>query len=230
MAEGTRCIRTAELLGPLDEVEKKHAPEELYVSGKSELVTKGVRVAIVGSRRASAAGRTRAAKLARLLVARNIIVVSGLAEGIDTEAHTAAIKNGGWTVAVLGTPLDECYPKSNRTLQERIMSEHLAVSQFAPGAPVGRKAFPMRNRTMALLSDATVIVEAGERSGTIHQGWEALRLGRPLYIMESLVGAGHLWIGEMLHYGAAVLSDKTTDLFFDALPEESRVERAEVSF
>jgi DNA processing protein len=88
----------------------------------------------------------------------------------------------------------------------------------------------MRNRTMALLSDATVIVEAGEQSGTIHQGWEALRLGRPLYIMESLALEGHEWTSEMRRYGALVLSDKTKDLFLESIPGESRAERIAASF
>ncbi len=108
------------------------------------------------------------------------------------------------------------------------MSEHLVVSQFAPGSSGGRKCFPMRNRTMALISDATVIVEAGEASGTLHQGWEALRLGRPLFLLESAATNPNLnWPKEMLSYGAEVLSEETVDFFFDALPEGSRVEQAE---
>jgi len=223
-------VTPEELLGPLGEVEKKHAPKELYVAGDVTLLTKRARVSIVGSRKASPLGLKRAAKLAAMLVERGVVVVSGLAEGIDTAAHLAAIEHGGRTVAVLGTPLDECFPAENQALQDRIMREHLAVSQFAPGKRLGAKAFPMRNRTMALLSDATVIVEAGEKSGTIHQGWEALRLGRLLYIMESLVKEGHEWTSEMQRYGALVLSEATKDLFLESIPEESRVERTEATF
>ena len=83
------------------------------------------------------------------------------------------------TIAVLGTDLDDCYPPENRPLQERLMREHLVISQFPSGTPSRRTNFPRRNRTMALLTDATVIIEAGESSGTLDQGWEALRLGRP---------------------------------------------------
>ncbi len=83
---------------------------------------------------------------------------------------------------------------------------------------------------MALLSDVTVIVEAGESSGTIHQGWEALRLGRPLFILESLAASGCTWVAEMQRYGAQVLSEANRDLFLESLPDESRVERAEASF
>lgn len=219
-----------ELLGPLNEVEKRHAPRELFVAGDVSLLRHGRRVAVVGSRKASVEGLARAARLARLLVERGVVVVSGLAEGIDTASHRAAIEGGGRTIAVLGTPLDKVFPAENRALQERIGREHLLVSQFASGTPSGRKCFPMRNRTMALLSDATVIVEAGEGSGTLHQGWEALRLGRPLFLLESVVAApGLSWPAEMIGYGAEVLSEGTVEFFFDSLPEGSRVERAELT-
>jgi DNA processing protein len=224
------CVTPEELIGPLDEVEKKHAPRELFIAGDRSLVTKRARVSIVGSRMASKAGLKRAQKLAALLVEKRVVVVSGLAEGIDAAAHTTAIERGGQTIAVLGTSLDECFPAKHCALQARIIADHLAVSQFAPGQMLGTRAFPMRNRTMALLSDATVIVEAGEKSGTIHQGWEALRLGRPLYIMESLAQAGHEWTSELQRYGALVLSDKTKDLFLESIPEETRVERIAASF
>jgi DNA processing protein len=103
-------------------------------------------------------------------------------------------------VAVLGTPLNAFYPLENKALQLKMMREHMVISQFPPGSPVTRRNFPMRNRTMALLSDATVIVEAGERSGTIAQGWECIRLGRPLLIHASLKDL--TWVGKMIEYGA----------------------------
>jgi DNA processing protein len=83
---------------------------------------------------------------------------------------------------------------------------------------------------MAVISDATVIVEAGETSGTLHQGWEALRLGRPLFIMESVFEAGHAWAEEMTLYGAERLSDETLPILFERLPEGSRIERSRVTF
>ena len=213
------------LLGPLDEVERKNAPEKLWVAGNESLLTSGARVAIVGSRRASDLGLRRASKLANLLVQRGVTVVSGLAEGIDASAHRRAIHSGGRTIAVLGTPLDQTFPAAHRELQSEIMRGHLAVSQFAPGKRTHRGNFPDRNRTMALISDATVIVEAGEKSGTIHQGWEALRLGRALYIMQSLARCGFEWVEKMQHHGALVLSDENREAFLESLPEESRIER-----
>ena len=146
-------------------------------------------------------------------------IVSGLAEGIDTAAHSAAIEAGGRTIAVLGTSVEKPYPASNRALFDLIATQHLVVSQFPDGAPVQPRNFPMRNRTMALISHATVIVEAAEKSGTLHQAWEALRLGRPLFILESIArNAELLWPTEVQRYGAQVLSDATFDDLVEQLP------------
>lgn len=218
----TEC-RPEDLLGPLNEVERKNAPAKLFLAGDPSLFGAGPRVSVVGSRKATELGKNRAAKLTRALVQRGAVVVSGLAEGIDTIAHTTAIKHGGRTVAVLGTPLDTYFPAENRALQELIMREHLAVSQFATKG--GSKNFPMRNRTMALLSDVTVIVEAGEKSGTLHQGWEALRLGRLLFMLESLASQKFEWTEELRKYGAQVLSDENFESFLQAIPERSRGEQ-----
>ena len=221
--------RPEDLLGPLNEVERKNAPEWLYLAGDLSLVEMAPRVSIVGTREASREGLHRAARLARELVAENVLVVSGLARGIDTAAHRAAIDADGRTIAVLGTPLEETYPQENAALQRLIVSDHLALSQFPEGQPTKRSNFPRRNRTMALLTDATVIVEAAEGSGTISQGWEALRLGRRLFIMRSVVEDAELtWPAEMLKYGADVLAD-TQDLL-EALPAPVGGSLANLSF
>jgi DNA processing protein len=214
-----------ELLGPLNEVERKNAPEHLYVVGNVELLRRGTRVSIVGSRKVSTDGLRRTRRLAKALVERGVIVVSGLAEGVDTAAHEAALAAGGHTLAVIGTPLDRAYPAKNRELQERLAREELVVSQFPEGYPVQPKNFPMRNRTMALLTDATVIVEAGEKSGTLHQGWEALRLGRLLFLLENVATNPSLsWPKEMIRYGAQVLSRENLELVLDEMPEFTRGE------
>jgi DNA processing protein len=211
-----------ELLGPLNEVERKNAPEKLYTAGDLALLRNGPRVSVVGSRRASDEGIRRAEILTKALVERHAVVISGLAEGIDTAAHETAITLGGKTVAVLGTPLDKVFPAKNRPLQDRIMRDYLAVSQFPSGYAAGRESFPIRNRTMALLSDATVIVEAGEKSGTVHQGWEALRLGRLLFLMESIATNPALsWPTEMIRYGAQVLERDNLKEVLRNLPEHS---------
>lgn len=215
-----------ELLGPLNSVERKNAPLELYVAGNLGLFRSGPRVSVVGSRKVSDLGRNRTAKLTRALVERGVVVVSGLAEGVDTVAHETAIHCGGKTIAVLGTPLDRFYPPANRELQKRIMREQLAVSQFSEGG--GPQFFPMRNRTMALLSEATIIIEAGEKSGTMHQGWEALRLGRLLFLLESLAAKKFEWTEELCRYGAQVLSDENFAAFLESIP--ARTHGAELAF
>lgn len=168
----------------------RHPVEMLYYRGGWEL-TETRSIAIVGSRQASPDGRQRAAQLARAFVAKDFTVVSGLAEGIDTAAHTAALEANGRTIAVVGTPLNTVYPKINRELQETIANNHLVISQVPvlrygkQGPQQNRLFFPERNVTMSALTEATVIVEAGETSGTLTQARAAVHQGRKLFILES---------------------------------------------
>jgi DNA processing protein len=209
----------SDLLGPLNEVEEKNAPKSLFAAGDTGILEAGARVSIVGARKASPEGIRRAKKLGSLLARRGIVVVSGLAEGIDTAAHEGAISHGGRTIGVIGTPLDEVFPKKNTELQLRMMREQLVISQFPVGYPTQKKNFPLRNRTMALISDASVIIEASDTSGSLSQGWENLRLGRHLFITKSVAENPSLkWPEQMMHYGARVLSDESLEEFFDLLP------------
>lgn len=158
----------------------------VYHAGDAELLRQPS-VAIVGARDVSMDGKSRAYKLARELVSAGIVVVSGLAKGVDTAAHYGAIQSGGRTIAVIGTPLDKAYPAENGALQEEIYDQHLLVSPFAPDERVFKANFPKRNRVMALLSDATVIVEASDTSGSLHQAAECQRSDRWLFVMKSVV-------------------------------------------
>ena len=208
-----------ELLGSLNQIERKHAPANLFVAGDVGLLRAGRRVSVVGSRRASTDALRRTRKLVRALVRNEVIVTSGLAAGVDTAAHRQAIALGGQTVAVLGTPVNRVYPTENADLHAEIVRAHAAVSQFPVGTPTRRGHFPLRNRTMALLSDATVIVAARSGSGTFYQAWEALRLGRGLLIMESLASRGVPEVADLLKSGAQVLSDANLNHWLDHLPE-----------
>jgi DNA processing protein len=158
----------------------------LWCVGDAALLRKKC-VAIVGTRGVSNDGAARSRRLARDLAAAGVVIVSGLAKGVDTEALTAAIEAGGRVVAVIGTPIDRAYPAENNALQERIYREHLLISQFAPGERVYPSNFPERNKLMAALSDGTAIIEAGDTSGTLHQAAECGRLGRWLFIAKSVV-------------------------------------------
>jgi DNA processing protein len=212
-----------ELLGrPLNEIEQKFAPTTLFLSSGKTIPLPGPRVAIVGSRKASSQGILLTQEIASFLVSKSVIIVSGLAEGIDTAAHEAAIRQDGLTVAVLGTPLDKIYPAKNGGLQKRIMRDHWAISQFPIGYPTEPKNFVIRNRTMALISDASIIVEAGETSGSLHQGWEALRLGRPLFISDKITDNASLkWPKKMMEYGAVELTE--IEEVIDVLPSPERI-------
>jgi DNA processing protein len=167
----------------------RHPVELLYYQGAWEL-TESRCVAVVGTRKPTDDGIDRAERLAREFVKHRYTVVSGLAAGIDTAAHRAAMEEGS-TIAVIGTPLGSHYPRENRDLQDKIAREFLVVSQVPvlryrrQHVPRNRFFFPERNVTMSALTDATVIVEASETSGTLTQARAALHQGRKLFILNS---------------------------------------------
>lgn len=176
----------------------------LHCAGDLDLLRR-YRVAIVGARDASEEGQKRAAKLARGLAAERVVVVSGLAKGIDFAAHRAAIESGGRTIAVIGTPLEKAYPAEHGELQEEIWRHHLLVSQFEPGSRVFPSNFPARNLLMAALTHATVVMEASDTSGSLHQAAECVRMGRPLFIARSVVeNAALTWPSRFLKAGDPV--------------------------
>jgi DNA processing protein len=151
-------------------------------------------VAVVGARTPSARGLGTARSIAEQLVARRFTVVSGLAAGIDTAAHTSALAWGGRTVAVIGTGLRRSYPPENAALQRRIAAECAVISQFWPDAPPSRRSFPMRNAVMSGLTLATVVVEAAHTSGSRMQARLALAHGRPVFLVATLLE--HDWARE----------------------------------
>lgn len=212
---------TASLLGALNQFERRNAPPRLFLAGDANLLQTGRRVSVVGSRRADSDALNLARSVTEKLVGADIIVVSGLATGIDTVAHQVAIERAGRTIAVLGTPLSQRYPPSNAQLQHTIAKNHLVVSQFPEGSSVQPRNFAMRNRTMALISDATVIVDASAKSGTRHQGWEAINLGRHLALMEPLASSGIDWVEEQIRFGAEPLCLDQLSNWCDSIHERS---------
>lgn len=191
----------------------EHPVELLYFQGNWDLTSTPC-VAIVGTRNPSEDGARRAAKLTRHFVRENYTVVSGLAQGIDTIAHTTAIEAGGQTIAVLGTPITACYPRGNEQLQRRIADEFLVISQVPivrysrQGPKWNRLFFPARNITMSALTQATVIVEAGSTSGTLIQARHALRQKRQLFILDSNFKNPELtWPAKFAELGAIRVRD-----------------------
>lgn len=168
-----------------------HPIELLYYQGWWDLVNHPRLVAVVGTRNPSEEGVKRTRKLVQLLVKDNYAIVSGLAKGVDTVAHETAIRTDGLTIAVIGTPLNSTYPQENAELQRQIADKYLLISQI----PVCRHShqtykgnrlfFPERNITMSALTGATIIVEAGETSGTLTQARAAIAQGRKLFILDN---------------------------------------------
>lgn len=147
----------------------------------------GRSVAVVGTRRASPEGRRQARELAVALAERGVTVVTGLAAGIDTEAHRSALESGGRTIAVIGTGIDKVYPAENRELSAAIPHHGAVVSQFWPGAPPRRENFPLRNVVTSGIAVGTVVVEASSTSGAKMQARLALEHGKRLFLVEPLV-------------------------------------------
>jgi DNA processing protein len=156
-------------------------PPLLYVAGEAAAFAAPA-VAIVGTRRATGYGRSVAQDLSDELARAGVTVVSGLAIGIDGEAHAAAVAAGGRSVAVLPAPLDRIYPPRHRELAERLLAAGGAlVSEVAPGNVIGRPDFARRNRIIAGLAQAVVVVEAPDRSGALLTAAAAVQLGRELF-------------------------------------------------
>ena len=144
-------------------------------------------LAVVGTRAASPAGIARTRLIAKGLAQAGYTVVSGLASGVDTEAHNTALRCGGRTIAVIGTGLGRCYPPDNAGLQRLVASRCAVMSQFWPHSPPSRTTFPMRNATMSGLALGTVVVEASATSGARMQARLALEHGRPVFLTQPLL-------------------------------------------
>ncbi|BBZ42113.1 hypothetical protein MCNS_51760 [Mycobacterium conspicuum] len=160
-------------------------PPFLFSQGRVDQDDPGM--SVVGSRKASERGLDMASKIARFLVKQGLTVISGLAAGIDTAAHTAALSEGGRTVAFIGTGCNLSYPAKNRQLQAAIADFGLVLSQFWPDAPPQKHSFPMRNALMSGYGMATIVVEAGETSGARTQARMAVEHGRPVILTDMVV-------------------------------------------
>lgn len=180
--------------GTIDYPEKlkdaKYPLELFYYQGNLELLNTRS-ISVVGARKVSEEGKKRAARLVKYFVKDGFTIVSGLAEGVDTVSHKTAIESGGNTIGVIGTPLSSFYPKENKTLQEYISKKHLLISQVPfiryknQDYRMNRLFFPERNVTMSAITEATVIVEASDTSGTLIQARAALQQNRKLFILDS---------------------------------------------
>ena len=184
-------------------------PPGLFVrgAGELELLTKPA-VAVVGARACSGYGASVARMLGRELAATGLVVVSGLARGVDAEAHRGALDAGGVTVAVLGCGIDRDYPAAHAELARRIAATGLIVAEYAPGVEPRPWRFPARNRIIAGLCAATVVVEARERSGALITADLALEEGREVFAVPGEIGSAlSAGTNALLKLGAAPLTD-----------------------
>jgi DNA processing protein len=181
-------------------------PARLFLRGRPAELLARPAVAIVGARSCSSYGAQVARGLARELGAAGVVVVSGLARGIDGEAHRGALAGGGITIAVLGCGIDRDYPRSHAELARRIAEEGLVVSEYPPGVEPAPWRFPARNRIIAGLARATVVVEARERSGALITADFALELGRDVFAVPGEITAAlSAGTNDLLRQGAAPL-------------------------
>jgi DNA processing protein len=188
-------------------------PHQLHLRGDPEVLSLPS-VAVVGARSCSSYGAQVARDLARELASAGVAVVSGLARGIDGEAHRGALESGGTTVAVLGCGIDRDYPRSHAELASRIRKSGAVVSEYPPGVEPAPWRFPARNRIIAGLCLATVVVEARERSGALITADFALELGRDVFAVPGEITAAlSAGTNGLLRQGAAPLLSAQDVLF-----------------
>ena len=194
-------------------------PEKLYYSGDITIASKPS-IAIVGARKATSYGKWAAYGFAKKLSEYGIVVVSGMAYGIDSYAHKGAVENQGTTIAVLGCGIDICYPDSNRVLRENILMEGLILSEYEPGVPPLPFRFPMRNRIISGLCIGTIIVEAGLNSGSLITAECAAEQGRNIYALPGNINS-------MYSFGTnKLIKDGATPLIaFDDIIDELGIKR-----
>jgi len=191
-------------------------PVGLFVEGT--IPRRGLAVAIVGSRRGSERALSVARTLGRDLAMRRVTVVSGLARGVDSAAHRGALEGGGTTVAVLGSGLRRIYPPENRELARSIAATGCVLSEFSPRVEARPSSFPRRNRVIAGLSAAVVVVEAGEKSGALITASYALEEGREVLACPGPVGGALCRGSNRLIREGARLVESAADILEDLEP------------
>lgn len=191
------------------------APSVLYARGNLGLLADDA-VAVVGTRRASDYGLRCADAFGSALARAGVVVISGMARGVDEAAHRAALQAGGKTIAVLGCGADVCYPPESRALKAAIEASGLVLSQFPPGAQPLAQQFPARNRAISGLSQGVVVVEAGERSGALITAECAIDQERPVFAVPgSIFRSVSQGCHRLLNEGTAVLAGTPEDVLVE---------------
>jgi DNA processing protein len=192
-------------------------PPYIYVRGN--LNKDDINIAIVGSRAASTYGKYTTEKISRDLALKGLTIVSGMARGIDSAAHHGAIAAHGRTIAILGSGLDVIYPPENKKLYADIIQNGAVISEFPLGTPPRSTNFPARNRIISGMSYGVVIVEAGEKSGSLITARLALEQGREVFAVPgSIDSAGSRGTNKLIKQGAKLI-ENTDDILEEILPQ-----------
>jgi DNA processing protein len=180
-------------------------PVVLYVKGV--IPDESLKVSIVGTRQCTEYGRTVTREISQALAKKGVVVVSGMARGIDSVAHKSALDSLGKTIAVLGCGVDICYPAENRALRDRIIENGCLISEYPPGTQPNKWFFPERNRIISGLSELIIVTEAGKRSGTLITVSHALEQGRDVMAVPgNITSKLSEGTNELLRDGAGVIT------------------------
>jgi DNA processing protein len=228
-AAGLRFIPYGSLFYPSALAHLTYPPAGLFArAGEASLsvLRSSPRITIVGTRKATPYGLRAADAFTEAFARAGVVVISGLALGIDGRSHQAALSAGGPTVAVLGCGADVVYPRRHRALYEAIAGTGAILSELPPGCPPSRWTFPQRNRLLAALADAVLVVEGSVTSGAMQTAGEAAALGRPVFVVPGPIGVdNHRGCNLLLYEGAFPAIDPrwTVEDFFHL----TRMERGE---
>ena len=185
--ENIRCVGREDREYPRKLKDYPSMPKQIYVKGNLP-VPEIPSVAVIGARKCSPYGRIQAFRFAKALSMAGVQIISGMALGIDSEGHRGALEGKSPTFAVLGSGVDVCYPASNRNLYQRIVRENGGIiSEYPPGSPPKAWCFPARNRIISALSDAVLVVEAKENSGSLITAEFALEQGKMVFAVPGSV-------------------------------------------
>jgi DNA processing protein len=204
---GIRCITIFEPDYPPILREIYQPPWVLYAKGDISTLQMDPKLAVVGSRQVTGYGRSAIRKIFPGLMERGVLIVSGLAAGVDAEAHETAISLGGRTIGVIAGGLNHIYPRANKQLAGRMMKDQLVISEYPPDTRPERWQFPMRNRIISGLSQGTLIIEAKSKSGSLITANYAVNEGREVFALPgSIFSPTSAGTNELIQQGAKLIT------------------------
>lgn len=210
-----RILTSIDSLYPIDITDIKKAPVILYYRGN--IIEDSMGVAIVGSRRCTEYGKRLTVEAAEFLAQNNIPVISGMAKGIDGYAQTACLKAGGYTIAILGCGVDICYPKEHVELMMKIIEKGAVISEYPPGTKPNPNYFPMRNRLISAWCKKLLVVEAGEKSGSLLTAAFAKEQNRQVFAApNSIYSRESIGTNRLIEEGAEIYL-KTSQLLLEGM-------------